>query len=64
MNLYYKKCKIKKGEYEYTMEENKFRMYLESIIKDIRENSQNSDIVKDSLIKLNELINDNPRNFS
>lgn len=64
MNVYYKKYKIKKGEYEYTMEENKFRMYLESIIKNIRENSQNSDIVKDSLIKLNELINDNPRNFS
>lgn len=64
MNVYYKKYKIKKGEYEYTMEENKFWMYLESIIKDIRDNSQNSDIVKDSLIKLNKVIKDNPRNLS
>ena len=46
------------------MEENKFWMYLESIIKDIRDNSQNSDIVKDSLIKLNKVIKDNPRNLS
>lgn len=64
MNVYYKKYKIKKGEYEYTMEENKFWIYLESIIKDIRDNSQNSDIVKDSLIKLNKVIKDNPRNLS
>ena len=43
MNVYYKKYKIKKGEYEYTMEENKFWMYLESIIKDEEENKNESD---------------------
>lgn len=46
------------------MEEKIFWANLESIIKDIRDNSQNTDIVKESLIKINELINDNFRNFS